>query len=484
MQSLAKTRVYQMAKTTGTKLTEAHLDVLEYAWGYYRERRVGPLFNNIRCHTGASRNDLETLFPNGLSSVYTWVGIPIQSTKAGCKPMALVEVDDPREVYLDNNATTPLRAEVVEALVDFFGNPRSFGNPSSSYAIGNEAFDVLDLARKRVARGLSVDKAEIYFTGSGSEANNLAIKGVAARHASGHIISSNVEHPSVYQTLEHLERSGYDVTYLPVAPDGTLTVEAVETAMRDDTILVCIMAANNEIGTLYPCAEIGALCGRHGIPFAVDAIQAFGKVPISPREAGIDILTISGHKIYAPKGVAAIYVNQALDLDPLIHGGSQENGLRSGTENVAGIMALGLAAKLACSEREEVTERFLALRKHFLARLKETVPGALVNGTLEHRLAHNLSIGFPGLDSGSLLLSLNQIGIYVSAGSACSAGDEKISHVLGAIGSDPDRYGTIRFSFGKDTSIEDIDYLFEHIPAIMDRLEEIRTGETTRMASD
>lgn len=481
MQSLVKTRIQQMAKATGTRLTQSHMDVLAYAWNYYRQRRVGPLFNNIRRHTGVARGDIEAMFPNGLSSVYTWVGIPIQSTKAGCKPMALVEVDNPREVYFDTNATTPLRGEVVDALVAFFKDPRSFGNPSSSYAIGSEAYDIIDRSRKRVAACLAVAPDEIYFTGSGSEANNLAIKGIALQRGSGHIISTNVEHPSVMETLRHLESRGFDVTYLPVAEDGTLSPDAVAGAIRPDTVLVCIMAANNEIGTIYPFAAIGAVCKRHDVPFAVDAIQGFGKIPIAPKDAGIDILTLSGHKIYAPKGVGAIFVERRLGLDPLIHGGSQELGLRAGTENVAGIMALGLAAELACNEMADAAERFVSLRRHFLARLEQVVPDAVINGTLEHRLPHNLSVGFPGVDSGSLLLSFNQIGVYVSAGSACSAGDEKISHVLQAIGADSDRYGTIRFSFGEHSSLADIDYVFEHLPAILEQLR--KNGDERRMVA-
>ena len=228
MQSLVKTRIYQMAKATGTPLSQSHIDVLEYAWDYYRHRRVGPLFNNIRRHTGASRRDIEAMFPNGLSSIYTWVGIPIQSTRGGCKPMALLEIDNPREVYFDCNATTPVRREVVDALVAFFQNPRSFGNPSSSYNIGSEAYDLIDRARNRVAACLAVNSGEIYFTGSGSEANNLAIKGIAARHGGGHIITSNVEHPSVMATMGQLEANGFEVTYLPVASDGTLTADQIQ----------------------------------------------------------------------------------------------------------------------------------------------------------------------------------------------------------------------------------------------------------------
>ena len=468
MHALAKMRCHQMAKATGAQLSPQHLAVLEYAWNYYRERRVGPLYTNIGRHTGVARDVIEDIFPNGLTSVYTWVGIPIQTTDKGCKPMAMIEVDNPREVYLDNNATTPVRTEVSDALIKFLRDTRSFGNPSSSYGIGGLAYDVLHRARRRIAKCLKVEPNELYFTGSGTEANNLAIKGIASKHSGGHIISTNVEHPSVLDTLRVLECQGFDVTFLPVAPDGTLKVDDVVAAIRDDTILVSIMAANNEIGTIYPVAEIGAVCRQRGIPFHVDGIQAFGKFRLWPKEMNIDMLTLSGHKIYALKGVGALYLNPDLTLNPQIHGGGQERGFRSGTENVAGILALGLAAKLARQEMDEQNAKFDYLRQRFLNRLNETVPDAIINGTMEARLPHNLSVGFPGVDSGSLLLSFDQIGVYVSAGSACSAGDDKVSHVLQAIGVDSSRYGTIRFSFGRDTTKEDIDYLFEHLPKILD----------------
>jgi cysteine desulfurase len=461
-----------MAKANGTQLTEGHMRVLDYAWEYYRERRVGPLYTNISRNTGIAREVIEAIFPNGLTSVYTWVGIPIQTTAKGCKRAAMVSVENPREVYLDHNATTPIRQEIIDGLIAFYRDTRSFGNPSSSYAIGGLGYDVIHRSRRRIAKCLKVEPKEIYFTGSGTEANNLAIKGIAGKHGSGHIISTNVEHPSVGSTLKALEAEGYAVTYLPVAADGTLSADAVAQAITDETILVTIMAANNEIGTVYPIAEIGAICQEKGIPFHVDAIQAFSKIPLAPKADGVDMLTISGHKIYAPKGIGAIYVDKETELIPQNHGGGQERGLRSGTENVAGIFALGLAAKLCRKEIDEANAKFDYLRQRFLDKLEECLPGAIINGSMEHRLPHNLSVGFPGVDSGSLLLSLDQIGVYVSSGSACSAGDDSISHVLQAIGLDNERYGTVRFSFGRNNTKEDVDYLFEHLPKILDQLQE------------
>jgi cysteine desulfurase len=480
MHALAKMRCLQMAKATGTQLSPQHLTVLDYAWAYYRERRVGPFYSNIGRNTGVDRETIESIFPNGLTSVYTWVGIPIQTTDKGCKPMALIEVDNPREVYLDYNATTPVRPEVADALISFFQDTRSFGNPSSSYGIGGLAYDVIHRARRRVAKFLKVEPKEVYFLGSGTEANNLAIRGITSKHGGGHIISTNVEHPSVLDTLRALEGDGYEVTYLPVAADGTITPDDVADAIKSDTILVTIMAANNEIGTVYPVGEIGAVCRDRGIPFHVDGIQAFGKVRLQPKDMGIDMLTMSGHKIYAPKGVGALYLNPDVTLNPQITGGGQESGLRSGTENVAGILAMGMAANLARKEMAEQNAKFHYLRQRFLAKLNEIEPGAIINGTMEARLPHNLSVGFPGVDSGSLLLSFDQIGVYVSAGSACSAGDDKISHVLQAIGLDSESYGTIRFSFGRNTNKEDIDYLFEHLPKI---LEQLRAADTEKRKS-
>ncbi len=479
LHSLAKNRIFYMSRKTNTSLTEDHMRVLEFAWNYYRANSVGPLFNNIKKGTGVAKDRLTAMFPAGISSVYTWVGIPIQSRDKGCKPMATIKIDNPRAVYFDHNATTPLRSEVVDAMVDFLKDPESFGNPSSSYEVGSRAYDIIDTARAKIAACLGAPRDCIHFVGSGSEANNLAIKGITERYkdnpenngSPGHIVCSSVEHPSVLETVQHLESEGFDVTWLSVATDGSLDASQVSEAIRDDTALVTVMAANNEIGTIYPYADIARVCAARNVPFFVDGVQGFGKIPIRPKEIGISALSLSGHKIYAPKGIAAIYIDPSLDIAPQIHGGHQETGLRAGTENVLGIMALGLAAELACTEMDEEHDRFLKLQSQFLERLKSTVPGAVINGGLENRLAHNLSVGFPGVDSGSLLLSLNQIGIAVSAGSACSAGEDKISHVLAAIGADHKSYGTIRFSFGKETQAADINYLFDHLPTLLHQLD-------------
>ncbi|MCP4536063.1 MAG: cysteine desulfurase [Chloroflexi bacterium] len=446
--------------------------MLEYAYNYYEKHKVGPLYQNIKKHTGATRADIERLFPYGLNSVYTWVGIPIHSADSLCKPLATVSVEDFREVYLDHNATTPVRKEVAQTLIAHYADPASFGNPSSSTNLGKRAYDAIYGARVEIADCLGVRPEEIIFTGCGSEANNMAIKGIAFQHIDqkGHIISSNVEHPAVLRTLDFLQEIGFRVTLLKVNQEGRISSSSVQDSLREDTILVTIMAANNEIGAINPIGEIGAICRVAGIPLMTDAIQAFGKTALSPKEMGISLLSISGHKIYAPKGVGALYVDEEITLTKLIHGGGQEFGRRAGTENVASIVALGQAAKLIHAEMAQENERLLGLRDFFLTELCKIAPGFVINGPLENRLANNLNIGFPNVDSGSLLLSLNQIGVYVSAGSACSAGSKDVSHVIKALGVDTDHYGTIRFSFGLRTTREDLEYFIKYLPAILEQL--------------
>ncbi len=469
MDNLASTMIHEMARRSGTEVTDEHWSILGYAYDYYKKNRVGPLYPNIRRHTGASKADIARLFPAGLSSVYVWVGIPIHSPDQNCKPLATVKVDSPREVYLDHNATTYIRDEVKDLLVDHHRRDDSFGNPSSSTELGRRAHRLVEAAREQVASCLGVNSEEIVFTGGGSAADNLAIKGVAFQHLArpGHLITSRTEHAAVLASMAFLETLGFEVTYLDVAGDGRVRPEDVARSLRDDTILVSIMAVNNEIGVINPFEEIAGLCRDAGVPFMTDAVQAFGKLPLAPKSSGISMLAISGHKIYAPKGIGALFVDEGQPLLPLIHGGGQERGRRAGTENVAAIMALGHAAKLAHRERESEHRRMCELRDYFLARLSDVAPGAIVNGSLEHRVPGNLNIGFPNIDSGSLLLSLNQIGIYVSSGSACHAGSVEASHVIAALGVDTEQYGTIRFSMGRRTDKADLDYLFAHLGELL-----------------
>jgi len=461
--------IHEMARRTGTALTDEHYAVLGYTHAYYEKNRVGPLYGNIRRNTGVSKDDIERLFPSALNSLYTWVGIPIHSPDKNCKPIAKIDVDRPRDVYLDHNATTYIRDEVKDLLVRHYTEHDVFGNPSSSTNAGKEAFDLVAAARESIAGCLRVAPDEIIFTGGGSEANNLAIKGIAARHTvkRAHFIASRTEHSAVLEPMRQLAAEGHDVTFLEVEPEGHVAPDTLRAAIRPDTALVAIMAVNNEIGVISPLDELGAICREHGVPFFVDACQGFGKIPLDPRAQGITMLSFSGHKIYGPKGIAALYVDDHQPLVPQLHGGGQESGRRAGTENVDAIMAFGHAAELIHAERESEHARLLALRDHFLARLYDIEPGLVVNGSLTNRTPNNLSVGFEGIDSGSLLLSLNQIGVYVSAGSACHAGGVESSHVIEALGVDTGRYGTIRFGTGLRTTEDDLDYVIEHLPRIL-----------------
>ena len=469
MDNHTKIIINRLSKKTGTELTSRHMKVLRYAYHYYRKHRVGPLYKNIYKNTGMTKESIETLFPHGLNSVYTWVGIPIQSSKDGCKPMAEIAVENYREVYLDYNGTTPIRGEVAEALVRYYSDAFGFGNPSSSTSPGREAYDIVYNSRVQISDCLGVQPENIIFCGSGSEANNFAVKGIAFQHLEkkGHIISSNVEHPSIMQTMLYLQKLGFRVTYLDVDNQGRLDPDALKKNMTNDTILVSVIAANNEIGTINPLADIGEICRQYDVPLMVDAVQAFGKMKLAPKETGISLLSFSGHKIYRPKGIGALYIDEKVALHPLIHGGEQEYGYRAGTENVGSIMAFGLASKLIHREMESENRRLYELQKYFLEQLGGIEPGYILNGSHSDRLTNNVNIGFPGVDSGSLLLSLNRIGIYVSSGSACSAGKTEASHVIKNIGVDTHRYGIIRFSSGLHTTRDDLDYLLNYLPDIL-----------------
>ncbi len=461
-----------MSRRTGTEITARHLQILEFANEYYYKNRVGPLYNILKNKLGAEKKELEALFPNGLFSVYSWIGIPIQDPNHACKPIAEVEIDDFREVYFDHNSTTELRDEVKNALSDFYTDDTSFGNPSSSNKPGKSAYETVFNARSELAAVLDVSPTEIIFTGCGSEANNTAIKGIAFQHLGKrkHIISNKTEHPSVLNTLSWLEKNGFEITLLDVPPSGIVSPEEIRQAIRRNTILIAVMAVNNEIGTINPIEEIGAICRENRIIFMVDAVQAFGKLPLYPKRIGIDLMSFSAHKIHGPKGIGALYVDDRTELVPLIHGGEQEFSRRAGTENTGSILAFGKAATLANKERSREFKRLESLHEHFLQNLESQVPGWVLNGSRENKLPNVLNIGFPDVDSGALLLSLNQIGIYVSSGSACSSGSHEESHVIKALGVNVEKYGSIRFSLGRSNTIEDIDYLFQYLPDILKQL--------------
>lgn len=464
-----------MSRSTGTTLTERHMQILEYSYNYYITNKVGPLLHILKKNLSVTKEELNTLFPNGLYSIYTWVGIPIQSTdEPPCKPLASVEVENFREVYFDHNATTYIRDEVKKALNDYYNGKYGYGNPSSSTTIGKYAYEKVFEARKIIADSMNVSPDEIIFTASGSEANNMAIKGIAFNHleTKGHIITTKIEHSSILHTIEWLETIGFEATYLDVNEDGAISLQQLTDSIRPNTILIAAMAVNNEIGIINPVDEIGVIASKHNIPFLCDAIQAYGKTPLNPKRSKISLLSISGHKIYVPKGIGVLYKDENINITPLIHGGGQEAGLRSGTENVGYIIGFGKGAELMYNEMFSEKTRLINYRNAFLNRLKDVEPGYIVNGPLTNRIHNNLNIGFPGVDGGALQLSLNNIGIYASSQSACSSGSKETSHVLLALGKDIDNYGVIRFSFGLKNNNEDLDYFFKYLGEILRQLKE------------
>jgi cysteine desulfurase len=472
MNNYTKTLIQRQARLSGTTLTDKHHRVLKFAYDYFGKHQIGPLYRNFEKQVGVNKKAIESLFPHGLNSVYAWIGIPVQSPHSPCKPVPEIQVNDYREVYLDHQATTYFRKEVAEVLTRYNKGTTGFGNPSSSTLLGKQAHDLIRAARVQVAEVLRVRPDRLIFTSGGSEANNLAIKGMAFKHLEkkGQIITSRVEHPSVLESVRFLERIGFEAHYLEVDREGRVSPQTVKDHLQANTILVAIMAANHEIGSVNPLGEIGEICRKAHVPFMTDAVQAFGRIELRPKEMGISLLSLSGHKIYAPKGIGALYVEEDCPLEPLIHGGGQESGLRSGTENVGSICALGKAAEVIHKEMARENKRLMDLRQVFLDGLRRICPDLIINGSLSQRLPHNLSVGFPGVDGGALLLALNQIGVFVSSGAACSAGNQGGSHVLKAIGVNSETYGVIRFSFGLRTSQEDLDYVLQYLPIILEKI--------------
>ena len=373
--------------------------------------------------------------------------------------------------YFDNAATTRVKEEVLEEMLPYL--KEEFGNPSSMYTIGRGARRAVEEARTKVARLINCNPNEIYFTGCGSESDNTAIKGIAYANSykGRHIITSKIEHPAVLHTCQVLERQGFDVTYLNVDSDGIVNLENLRNSIRNDTILITIMFANNEIGTLEPISEIAKIAKMHNIIFHTDAVQACGNVPIDVKRMGIDLLSLSGHKLYAPKGIGALYVRNGIEFERLIDGGHQEKNKRAGTENVAGIVALGKACELAMVNLESHMNYLQNLRNHYIEQVEKRIPNAKLNGTLERRLPGNANFSFEGVDGEALLLNLDAKGICASSGSACSTGSMNPSHVLKAIGlSDMMAEGALRTTFGEENTMEDVDYLVECLEEIVEKL--------------
>ena len=377
-------------------------------------------------------------------------------------------------IYFDNAATTPIRPEVYDAMRPYIES--CYGNPSSVYKIARESKKAIDLARKQVADAINADSGEIFFTGCGSESDNWAIKGVALalKDKGKHIITTNIEHHAILHTCEFLEENGYEVTYIPVDEYGRVRAEDVEKAIRDDTILVSVMTANNEIGTIEPIGEIGEICRRKGVYFHTDAVQAVGHIKIDVKEMNIDLLSLSGHKIGAPKGIGALYIRKGVKIKNLIHGGQQEKGKRAGTENVIGIAALGKAIELAVSEMEDTTERLKYLRDKIINGVLKNIEYSRLNGHPEERLPGNVNISFEFIEGESMLLMLDAKGICASSGSACTSGSLDPSHVLLAIGLPHEKaHGSLRISLGYQNTEEEVDKLLEVLPPIVQRLREM-----------
>jgi cysteine desulfurase len=381
-----------------------------------------------------------------------------------------------RSIYLDHAATTPVDEQVLAAMLPFFS--QQFGNPSSIHRQGRAALEALDEARETVAAVLGASRKEIIFTGGGSEADNLAIKGVAlAQREAGkgaHVITSAIEHHAVLHAVEQLEAFGFEITLLPVDRDGLVSPNDLRAAIRPDTVLASIMYANNEIGTVQPLAELGAICHERGVPIHSDAVQAAGSLPLDVDELNVDLLTLAAHKFYGPKGVGALYVRRGVPLLPLISGGGQERRRRAGTENMAAIVGMATALRLAEERRASYVAHCTALRERLIAGILARIPDASLNGHATRRLPNNANLAFDGVEGESVLLLLDQQGIAASSGSACTSGALEASHVLLALGIPHDRaIGTVRFTLGKDTTAEEIDYVLDVLPAQIEQLRSV-----------
>ncbi len=379
-----------------------------------------------------------------------------------------------RIIYLDHSATTYVKPDVAAAMAPY--HTENFGNPSSIYRIARATRNAVDTARMQVAQALGAEPDEIYFTSGGSESDNWAIKGIAFanRKKGNHIITTAIEHHAVIHTCEYLENQGFTVTYLPVDQYGLVNPAELENAITDQTILISIMYANNEIGTIEPIADLGAIAKKHKIPFHTDAVQAVGNVPIDVKAQNIDLLSLSAHKFYGPKGVGALYIRKGTKIDNLIHGGGQERRRRAGTENIAGIVGLGKAIELATADIEGHNARIRALRDRLLEGILSTIPHTHLNGHADQRLPGNINISFEFIEGESILLWLDDEGICASTGSACSSGSLEPSHVLKATGLPVEiSHGSLRLTLGDVNTDADVDFVLEVLPKAVLRLREM-----------
>jgi cysteine desulfurase len=374
-------------------------------------------------------------------------------------------------IYLDNAATTKMEEAVFEEMKPYF--LEHYGNPSSVYSIATESKKAVNLARERIALCLGAQISEIYFTNGGTESDNWAIKGIAENYSNKgkHIITSKIEHHAVLHTCEYLEKQGFDITYLDVDEDGLINIEDLEKSIRNDTILISIMFANNEIGTIEPIKEIGAIARKHNVIFHTDAVQAFGHVPINVDEMNIDLLSASGHKVNGPKGIGFLYIRKNVKLKSYIHGGAQERQRRAGTENVPGIVGFGAAAKIAYEQLEERTKRLTEMRDYLIEQIEKNVEYVRLNGHRTKRLPNNVNCCFRFIEGESLLISLDMEGICASSGSACTSGSLDPSHVLLAIGLPHEiAHGSLRLTLSHNTTKDEIDFVVERVKEIVTRL--------------
>ena len=373
--------------------------------------------------------------------------------------------------YFDNAATTKIKKEVLDEMFPYL--TEEYGNPSSMYSIGRNAKKAIEKARKRVAELINCKPNEIYFTGCGSESDNTALKGIAYinKDKGNHIITSKIEHPAILNTCKTLSNQGFKITYVGVNENGEVDLEELRRAITDKTILISIMFANNEIGTIEPITEIAKIAKMYNIFFHTDAVQACGNIPIDVQKMGIDMLSMSGHKIHAPKGIGALYVKTGIEFQKFLDGGHQEKDKRAGTENVAGIVGLGKACELAKINMEKRIEKITNLRNYLISKVEKNIPNVRINGDRNKRLPGNCNFSFKGIEGDELLFKLDKEGICASAGSACSTGNSAPSHVLMAIGLIPEwAEGTLRITLGEETKTEDVDYLIEHLIRIVKEL--------------
>jgi cysteine desulfurase len=380
---------------------------------------------------------------------------------------------DTPEVYMDYNATSPVRREALDAFNDAAG--RAFGNPGSTHAAGRRARRIQDEARGMVAGVIGAGAPEVYFVSGGTEGDNVAILGTAALYGRGHVITTRIEHPAVLEACRSLDPGAFDVTFVDADAGGRVDPDAVRSAVREDTILISVMWVNNETGVIQPVEEIGAMARERRITFHTDAVQAFGRVAVDVRRVPVDMLTISAHKFCAPKGVGALYVRRGTKVGRTVHGGGQERGLRSGTENVPGVVAMARAAVLADSEREAESERLGSLRDRLQEGILRTIPDAHVNGDGSMRVANTLNVRFDGADSEAVLIGLDEKGVAASSASACAAGSDEPSHVLMSMGlTRKQAEESLRLSLGRFSSPSDVDHCLDVLPGIVERTRSYR----------